>query len=114
VTTPGVVTRFDFYWAGVRYRVTPALQAIGAFYYENVVLQNPSPGTASAGPSNPKQVTLEMDYSLSKSALLYVAAGYAWRAALDFDNYNYNFLGYSLASGRSGSAGVALGMRKQF
>jgi predicted porin len=114
VTTPGVVTRFDFYWAGVRYRFTPALQALGGFYYENVVLQNPGLGQTAAAPTNPKQVTLEMDYSLSKSTLLYVAAGYAWRAALDFDNYNYNFLGYSLAGGKTSSAGVALGMRKQF
>ena len=114
VTTPLVVTRYTFLWTGVRYRLSERLQAIGAFYYENVRAQNPSPGQPAPQLTNPQQVTLQLNYFPSKTTTLYLAAGAARRAALDFDNYNYSFLHYSLASGRAVSTGVALGMRKLF
>ncbi|RQS65672.1 porin [Burkholderia sp. Bp8963] len=114
VTTPGVVTRFNFYWLGTRYQITPALQVIGAFYYEDIGKQNPAKDQAHPDPDNPKQITLQFNYAMSKATTLYVTGGYAWRAALDFDNYNYHFLNYSLAANRGGSLGVAIGMRKLF
>lgn len=114
VNTPLVVTRYTFLWTGVRYRLSERLQAIGAFYYENVRAQNPSPGQPAQPRTNPQQVTVQLNYFPSKTTTLYLAAGYAHRAALDFDNDNYSFLHYSLAAGQSGSTGVALGMRKLF
>ncbi|VWB25942.1 porin [Burkholderia lata] len=114
VTTPGVVARFNFYWLGTRYQVSPALQVIGAFYYEDIGKQNPAAGQPAPDPENPKQITVQFNYALSKATTLYLTSGYAWRAALDFDNYNYRFLNYSLASNRSSSLGIAVGMRKLF
>lgn len=114
VTTPGVVTRFNFYWAGTRYQVTDALQIIGAFYYEDIRALNPAQGQAATQPIPPKQITLQFNYTLSKVTTLYLTSGYVWRASLDFDNYNYNFLNYSLAANRSSSLGIAVGMRKLF
>ncbi|KHK57126.1 porin [Ralstonia sp. A12] len=114
VNTPLVVTRYTFLWTGVRYRLSERLQAIGAFYYENVRAQNPASGQPAPQLTNPQQVTVQLNYFPSKTTTLYLAAGAAHRAALDFDNYNYSFLHYSLASGRSVSTGVALGMRKLF
>ncbi|KVZ10936.1 porin [Burkholderia stagnalis] len=115
VNTPSVVTRYTFWWAGMRYSISDFLQAIGAFYYEDIHAQNPA--NAQAGkpqPANPQQVTLQLNYFVSKATTLYLAGGYVRRAALDFDNYNYNFLHYTLAAGRASSVGVALGMRKAF
>ncbi|MGR5342366.1 hypothetical protein ACPV50_20930, partial [Vibrio astriarenae] len=77
-------------------RLSERLQAIGAFYYENVRAQNPSPGQPAPQLTNPQQVTLQLNYFPSKTTTLYLAAGAAHRAALDFDNYNYSFLHYSL------------------
>jgi len=114
VTTPGVVTRFNFYWLGTRYQVTDALQVIGAFYFEDIGRQNPAQGQTAATPTDPKQITVQFNYALSKATTVYLTSGYAWRAALDFDNYNYNFLNYSLANNRGGSLGIAAGMRKLF
>ncbi|MDN7455068.1 porin [Burkholderia cenocepacia] len=115
IAAPSVVTNFTFWWAGVRYGITDFLQAIGAVYYEHIRAQNPANAqTPAARPLSPQQVTLQLNYFVSKTVTLYLAAGYAHRAALDFDNDNYNFLHYSLAAGRSGSAGVALGLRKAF
>lgn len=114
VTTPGVVRRFDFYWVGARYQVTPALQAVGGFYYENIAAQNPAQGQTGAQPTNPKQVGFQLNYVLSKTTMVYLTGGYVWHAALDFDNDNYHILNYSLAAGRSNSAGMALGVRKLF
>ncbi|WDD91565.1 porin [Burkholderia sp. FERM BP-3421] len=114
INTASVVTNFTLWWAGVRYSVSDVLQVIGAAYYEHIDKQNPGSTGASAQPSNPQQVTLQLNYFLSKTVTLYLAGGYAHRAALDFDNYNYNFLHYTLAADRTGSAGVALGLRKLF
>ncbi|KVS51523.1 porin [Burkholderia ubonensis] len=115
VAAPSVVTRYTFWWAGVRYAITPYLQAIGAFYYEDIRAQNPpNAQTPAPHPANPQQVTLQLNYFLSKTVTLYLAGGYVRRAALDFDNYNYNFLHYTLAANRASSAGAALGLRKLF
>ncbi|WP_323120152.1 porin [Burkholderia alba] len=114
VSTPSVVTRFTFWWAGVRYSITDFLQAIGAIYYESIRAQNPANAQTPAQPANPQQITLQLNYFLSRTVTLYLAGGYARRAALDFDNYNYSFLHYTLAAGRTGSAGLALGLRKLF
>ena len=115
IAAPSVVTNFTFWWAGVRYGITDFLQAIGAVYYEHIRARNPANAqTPASQPVSPQQVTLQLNYFVSKTVTLYLAAGYAHRAALDFDNDNYNFLHYSLAAGRSGSAGVALGLRKAF
>jgi predicted porin len=114
VTTPGVVTHFNFYWLGTRYQVSDALQIIGAFYYEDIGKQNPAQGQTAADPADPKQITLQFNYALSKTTTVYLTGGYAWGAALDFDNDNYNFLGYSLANNRNTSLGVAAGMRVLF
>jgi len=114
VSTPGVVTRYTFYWIGTRYQVSDALQIIDAFYYEDIKAMNPALGQPATRPANPQQVTLQLNYFLSKATTLYLTSGYVRKAALDFDNYNYNFLNYSLAANRSSSLGIALGMRKTF
>ncbi|AHI67587.1 porin [Burkholderia thailandensis] len=115
VATPSVVTRYTFWWIGVREAITPVVQLVGALYAQRVLAQNPaSAPTARHASGTPQQATLQLNYFVSKTTTLYAAAGYARHAALDFDDYNYGFLHYSLAGGRCGSAGVAVGVRKLF
>lgn len=115
VATPSVVTRYAFWWIGVREAITPVVQLVGALYAQRVLAQNPaSAPTARHASGTPQQATLQLNYFVSKTTTLYAAAGYARHAALDFDDYNYGFLHYSLAGGRCGSAGVAVGVRKLF
>lgn len=109
----GTVARDDLWWLALHWQATPALELIGAAYYDNIRTLRGAGGTTS-NPANPWQVSLIADYVLSKRTDLYFTSAYTKNAALNFENYNGAAAAYQIAPSEHNQFGVALGMRHRF
>jgi predicted porin len=115
--------RDNFYWAGVKYAATPAVNVIAGYYYDQVkgasLVQT---GTATSLPGF-SQVALMGTYSLSKRTTLYAASAYAHNGPLNYDTLLQTGTSYGygnattltgLAPGQKGQVGVTAGLRVTF
>lgn len=103
------IVRDDYYWAGVNYRATSALDLTLAFYYDDVK------ALAGRNVKNPWQVSLIADYSLSRRTDVYLTTAYVQHAGINFDTSAVSFAnGYFLGSGHRSMTAVAVGMRHRF
>ena len=104
--------RDDLWWLSLNYQATAALQLTGAFYYDNV--KSLYTATSKTNPSNPWQVTLIADYSLSKRTDVYLSTAYTKNASLNFESLNGAAGAYQIAPNEKNQFGVAMGMRHKF
>ncbi|MEM5431728.1 porin [Cupriavidus oxalaticus] len=114
--TGRLVVRDDFYWVGGQYRLSPALDFTLEYDYQNI--KNLGGSTSI---SNPWQIALIVDYSLSKRTDVYLTTAYSKNAGLTLDSAASGFpsslaLGnsYALANGQSSMFGAAIGIRHIF
>lgn len=104
-----VIVHDGYYWAGINYQATRALELTLAYYYEDLRSLN---GTR---PAKPWQLSLIADYSFSRRTDLYLSAAYAKNAGLNLDTSAVSYSsGYFPGAGKSGMLGVALGVRHKF
>lgn len=107
--------RDDYWWAGVNYRVMPALGLSLAYYYSDIKEARLGPTAPGIKPANPWQVTFIADYDFSKRTDVYVTTAYARNAGLNFDSSPISFAtGYFPTAGQKGMLGVAVGVRHKF
>lgn len=107
--------RDDFYWAGVSYAATPAVNVDLGYYYDNAKLSRISSVAPSSNPANPWQISLRAAYSFSKRTDVYVTTAYAKNAGLNLDSTANGFAsGYYLAQGNTDQFGAAVGLRHKF
>lgn len=98
----GAVTqRDDFWWLGVNYQPTGALTLSAAYYQQNIK-------TAPGNPPDPKQLTLQAIYALSKRTDLYAALAHAKNAGVNFAALS------TLGGNASSQTGAAVGIRHRF
>lgn len=103
------IVRDNYYWAGVNYSATQALELTLAYYYDDVMALN------RTNVKNPWQVALIADYFLSKRTDLYVTAAYVRHAGINFDTSAVSFAnGYYLGRGHDSMLAVAAGIRHRF
>lgn len=106
--------RDDYYWFGVNYQATSALELTLGYTYDNVKSMATS-STTVTNPANPWQIQLLADYSLSKRTDVYLTAAYAKNAGLGLDTAVTAFAaGHQLAPGKDNMVGVAAGIRHKF
>lgn len=107
--------RDDFWFAGVNYDVTAALGVQLGYYYSNIKQYRPTPAGVATNPANPQQVSLVLDYSLSKRTDVYLASSYVHNGSLindgPFTGYLFN---YPQAPGQKNMVGVTTGVRHIF
>ncbi|WP_028220447.1 porin [Paraburkholderia oxyphila] len=78
-TPAGLASNADHYWAGAKYRVTPALSVDGAVYYVHV---GAGAGDATHDPSgHATMFALGTTYNLSKRTLLYATVAHVRNAS---------------------------------
>lgn len=78
-TPAGLARNADHYWAGAKYRVTPAFAVDSAVYYVHV---GSGAGDATHDPSgHATMLALGTTYNLSKRTLLYATAAHVWNAS---------------------------------
>ncbi|CAG9186691.1 porin [Cupriavidus pinatubonensis] len=107
--------RDDYWWAGLTYRVTPALGLSLGYYYADIKEARVGPTAPGTKPANPWQVTFVADYDLSKRTDVYVTTAYARNAGLNFDSTPISFAtGYIPTAGQKGMYGLAIGVRHKF
>ncbi|WP_454754767.1 porin [Cupriavidus necator] len=104
--------RDDLWWLALNYQATGALLLTGAVYYDNV--KSLYTATGRTNPSNPWQVTLIADYSLSKRTDVYVSTAYTKNASLNFESLNGAAAAYQIAPNEHNQFGVAMGVRHKF
>lgn len=111
-----VALRDDFWFAGVSYRVTPALDAQLGYYYSNIKKMNLNgPTGAAINPANPQQVSLVFDYALSKRTDIYLSTAWAHNGSLDNDGaFTLYLFNYAQPPGGTNMVGVATGIRHVF
>ncbi|RZT36864.1 porin [Cupriavidus agavae] len=103
------LVRDHYYWAGVNYSATPALELTLAYYYDDVKALN------RTNVDNPWQVSVIADYNLSKRTDLYLTAAYVRHAGINFDTSAVSFAnGYYLGRGHDSMLAVAAGIRHRF
>jgi len=99
----GVSTQRDrVYWGGVRYAFRPDFTALLAYYYEDLRK------VGKVDLANPEQLTLQVDYFLSKSTSVYSAVSHTWHSAINFAAAS------SLPTGINDQTGVSIGVRHVF
>lgn len=109
------LARDDYWWAGVNYQVTGALELTLAYFYADLKSVRLTPAASSVNPANPWQVTLKADYSLSKRTDLYLTTAYARNAGLNLDTSAIGFgNGYFPVANQKDMVGIALGVRHIF
>ncbi|MBN3854755.1 porin [Paraburkholderia sp. Ac-20340] len=115
--------RDDFYWAGVKVSLTPAVNLIGGYYYDRAKRAALTSTSANMNLANFSQVSLMATYSLSKTTTLYAAAAYAHNGPLDDDTLlqTGTALGYGnastangLADGQKSQVGATVGLQVNF
>lgn len=98
-----VTLRDDFFWLGASYKTSGALTLNAAYYQQNIKTRN-----GLGNQPDPKQLTLQAIYALSKRTDLYAALAHAKNAGL-------NFAALSTLGGAADSqTGLALGIRHRF
>lgn len=103
------IVRDDYYWAGVNYSATKALELTLAYYYDDVMALNGN------NVRNPWQLSLIADYNLSRRTDLYLTAAYVRHAGINFDTSAVSFAnGYYLGRGDDSMLAVAAGIRHRF
>jgi len=111
-----VALRDDFWFAGVNYKATSALDLELGYYYSNIKKMNLAgqAGVAS-NPANPQQVSFVADYALSKRTDLYVSTAWAHNGSLGNDGaFTLYLFNYALPPGGKNMVGVATGIRHIF
>ncbi|MFJ4291876.1 porin [Cupriavidus sp. NPDC089707] len=111
--------RDGYYWAGVNYQATRALALQLGYFYADIRETRAPTVAGSVGPgsnpTNPYQVSLTLDYALSKRTDVYIATAWAHNGALAFDSvYNAFAFGYAAAPGQKNMVGVTTGIRHVF
>ncbi|MCY1378484.1 hypothetical protein D9M69_661240 [compost metagenome] len=111
-----VALRDDFWFAGVNYKATPALDLELGYYYSNIKQMNLNGATSRAiNPANPQQVSFVADYALSKRTDIYLSTAWAHNGSLGNDGAFTLFLfNYALPPGGKNMVGVATGIRHTF
>lgn len=98
----GTVTqRDDFWWLGVNYRATGTLTLSAAYYQQNIK-------TGLGNPADPKQLTLQAIYALSKRTDLYASLAHAKNAGVNFAATS------TLGANANSQSGAAMGIRHRF
>ncbi len=98
-----VTLRDDFWWLGVNYKATGALTLSAAYYQQNIKTRN-----GLGNQPDPKQVTLQAIYAISKRTDLYASLAHAKNAGV-------NFAAPSTLGGNADSqTGAAMGIRHRF
>ncbi|WP_159918150.1 porin [Pantoea sp. 18069] len=98
-----VTLRDDFWWLGVNYKTAGALTLSAAYYQQNVKTRN-----GVGNQPDPKQLTLQAIYALSKRTDLYAALAHAKNAGLNFAALN------TLGGNADSQTGLAMGIRHRF
>lgn len=107
--------RDDYYWAGVNYQATQALQLTLGYAYANMKTLTSTAASSPTNPPNPWQVNFIADYNFTKRTDVYVTTAYSHNAGLNFDSIQNSFAtGYIPTPGQKGMFGIALGMRHIF
>jgi predicted porin len=108
--------RDDFWYAGVNYKATAALDLELGYYYSNIKKMNLSgPTGVTSNPANPQQVSFVADYALSKRTDVYVSAAYSHNGSLGNDGaFTFYLFNYALPPGGTNMVGVATGIRHVF
>ena len=108
--------RDDFYWIGGQYKVTPKLELMVEYDYQNV---KKIIGQSHFG--NPWQASLMANYSMSKRTSLYLTTAYSRNAGLTLDSAANGYAislannkSYALGNGQKSMTGVAVGIRHWF
>lgn len=111
-----VALRDDFWFAGANYKFTPALDVALGYYYSNIKKMNLNGATGVAtNPANPQQVSLVVDYALSKRTDLYLSTAWAHNGSLGNDGaFTLYLFNYALPPGGKNMVGVATGIRHIF
>lgn len=111
-----VMLRDDFFWIGAQFQVTPAVDLVIEYDYQNV--KNVGGNTDF---QNPWQVALIADYTLSKRTDIYLTTAYSRNAGLTLDSAANGYLSslalgnpYILSNGQKSMFGAALGIRHKF
>ena len=98
----GAVTqRDDFWWLGVNYQATGALTLSAAYYQQNIK-------TGLGNAPDPKQLTLQAIYALSKRTDLYASLAHAKNAGVNFAATS------TLGANANSQSGAAMGIRHRF
>ena len=98
-----VLTQRDrVYWVGTRYAFKPDFSALLAYYYQDLRK------VGNVNLANPEQVTLQLDYFLSKSTSVYSAVSHTWHSAINFAAVS------TLPTGINDQTGVSIGLRHTF
>ncbi|CAG9171168.1 Outer membrane porin protein 32 [Cupriavidus laharis] len=107
--------RDDYWFAGVNYRFTPALDMQLGYFYSNVKKFASTNSSVATNPANPQQVSFVADYALSKRTDVYLSAGWAHNGSLGNDGPFTLFLfNYPQAPGQKNMVGVTTGVRHVF
>ncbi len=115
--------RDNFYWAGVKYHATAAVDVIAGYYYDQVKAASLSPALNATSLPNFSQVALMATYSMSKRTTLYAATAYAHNGPLNYDTVLQTGTAYGygnpttltgLAPGQKGQVGATAGLRVTF
>jgi predicted porin len=108
--------RDDFWYAGVNYKATAALDLELGYYYSNIKKMNLSgPTGVTSNPANPQQVSFVADYALSKRTDVYFSAAYSHNGSLGNDGaFTFYLFNYALPPGGTNMVGVATGIRHVF
>lgn len=111
-----VALRDDFWFAGVNYKATPALDLQLGYYYSNIKQMNLNGATGRAiNPANPQQVSFVADYALSKRTDIYLSTAWAHNGSLGNDGaFTLYLFNYALPPGGKNMVGVATGIRHIF
>lgn len=119
--TPAI--RDNFYWAGVKYSATPAVDLIAGYYYDQVKAASLSPAVNASSLPNFSQVALMATYSFSKRTKVYAAGAYARNGPLNYDTLLQTGTAYGygnpttvtgLAPGQKSQVGATAGLRITF
>ncbi|RJF97432.1 porin [Noviherbaspirillum saxi] len=100
-TVAAAPVRSNLYWAGLKYKLTPALDLTGAGYYTD---------RKNSG-ADPWSFVLSADYSLSKRTDAYTTLGYAGNK--NGSNLGLNGFGSNIVAGED-QLGLVVGIRHRF
>ncbi|QQX82807.1 porin [Cupriavidus necator] len=107
--------RDDYWFAGVNYQATAALGLQLGYFYSNIKSFQPNPTAPSRNLANPQQVSLVVDYNLSKRTDVYIATSWVHNGSLindsQFTAYLFN---YPQAPGQKNMIGATMGVRHIF
>ncbi len=107
--------RDDYWFAGVNYSVTPALDLQVGYFYSDIKKVSPTNTGAPSNPANPQQVSFVVDYTFTKRTDVYFSAAWTHNGSLGNDGPFTLFLfNYPQAPGQKNMVGMTAGIRHIF